>query len=57
MYSTTVRKIASAVFATPPTSTYEEALAYFKKAEETEPSFYSMNLKYPNSWPCYIHVS
>jgi tetratricopeptide (TPR) repeat protein len=38
------RKIASAVFATPPTSTYEEALAYFKKAEETEPSFYSMNL-------------
>ena len=37
------RKIVSAIFATPPTSTYEEALEYFQKAEETNPNFYSMN--------------
>jgi hypothetical protein len=34
------RKIASAVFATPPTSSFEEALIYFSKAEEVEPNFY-----------------
>ncbi|XP_071785257.1 regulator of microtubule dynamics protein 1-like isoform X2 [Asterias amurensis] len=38
------RKIATAIFGTPPTSTYEEALGYFKKAEETIPNFYSKNL-------------
>ncbi|GIY61706.1 regulator of microtubule dynamics protein 1 [Caerostris darwini] len=38
------RKVASAIFASPPTSTYEEALQYFEKAEEVSPSFYSMNL-------------
>ncbi|KAK7115175.1 regulator of microtubule dynamics protein 1-like [Littorina saxatilis] len=38
------RKIASALFASPPTSTYEEALNYFHKAEEMEPNFYSKNL-------------
>lgn len=38
------RQIASAVFASPPTSTYEEALMYFEKAEEIDPNFYCMNL-------------
>ncbi|KAL3859144.1 hypothetical protein ACJMK2_009376 [Sinanodonta woodiana] len=38
------KKIASALFATPPTATYEEALDYFIKAEEVEPNFYSTNL-------------
>lgn len=38
------QKIASALFATPPSSTYEEALNYFDKAEEAEPNFYSKNL-------------
>ncbi|XP_041375817.1 regulator of microtubule dynamics protein 1-like isoform X3 [Gigantopelta aegis] len=38
------RKLAAALFATPPSSTYEEALHYFEKAEEVEPDFYSMNL-------------
>lgn len=39
------RKIASVVFATPPTSTYEEALDYFLKAEKAEPGFYNQNNK------------
>lgn len=34
------RKIASMIFTTPPTSTFEEALEYFNKAEEVEPRFY-----------------
>lgn len=38
------RKIVSAIFATPPTGTYEEALEHFLKAEQTKPGFYSMNL-------------
>jgi len=38
------RKIASTLFASPPTSTYEEALQYLLKAEEIEPNFYSDNL-------------
>lgn len=38
------RKIVSAIFATPPTGTYEEALEYFLKAEGKKPGFYSMNL-------------
>ncbi|KAM9164878.1 regulator of microtubule dynamics protein 1 isoform 1-T1 [Pangshura tecta] len=37
-------KIAAMLFATPPTSTYEEALRYFHKAEEVDPNFYSKNL-------------
>ncbi|KAJ8042405.1 Regulator of microtubule dynamics protein 1 [Holothuria leucospilota] len=36
-------KIAAVVFATPPTSTYEEALEKFLKAEEINPNFYSKN--------------
>lgn len=38
------RKIVSAIFATPPSGTYEEALEHFLKAEEKKPNFYSMNL-------------
>ncbi|XP_075216777.1 regulator of microtubule dynamics protein 1-like isoform X2 [Lycorma delicatula] len=38
------RKIAAALFANPPTSTFQEALQYFKQAEEVQPNFYSQNL-------------
>lgn len=38
------RKIASVIFATPPTSSYEEALDAFMQAEKIDPQFYSMNL-------------
>nr|KAI8762001.1 regulator of microtubule dynamics protein 1 [Biomphalaria glabrata] len=37
------RKVASVIFASPPTSTYDEALEYFIKAEEAEPDFYNQN--------------
>ncbi|XP_073344940.1 regulator of microtubule dynamics protein 1 [Pagrus major] len=38
------RKVAAVIFASPPTSTYEEALELFLKAEEVDPNFYSKNL-------------
>ncbi|KAL1775954.1 regulator of microtubule dynamics protein 1 [Sigmodon hispidus] len=38
------RRIAKALFANPPSSTYEEALKYFHKAEQVDPNFYSKNL-------------
>ncbi|XP_004697785.1 regulator of microtubule dynamics protein 1 [Echinops telfairi] len=38
------RNIAKMLFATPPSSTYEEALHYFHKAEQVDPNFYSKNL-------------
>ncbi|GAU88827.1 hypothetical protein RvY_01454 [Ramazzottius varieornatus] len=38
------RKAAAAFFATPPTSSYEEAIKYFEQAETVQPNFYSMNL-------------
>ncbi|XP_022609794.1 regulator of microtubule dynamics protein 1 [Seriola dumerili] len=38
------RKVAAVIFASPPVSTYEEALAFFLKAEEVDPDFYSKNL-------------
>ncbi|XP_042317678.1 regulator of microtubule dynamics protein 1 [Sceloporus undulatus] len=38
------RRIAAVLFSTPPSSTYEEALRYFQKAEDVEPNFYSKNL-------------
>ncbi|XP_067835626.1 regulator of microtubule dynamics protein 1 isoform X1 [Heptranchias perlo] len=38
------QKIAAMFFTTPPSSTYEEALQYFNKAEEADPNFYSKNL-------------
>ncbi|XP_014218489.1 regulator of microtubule dynamics protein 1 [Copidosoma floridanum] len=38
------RKIASAIFGEPPTSSYEEALNYFELAEKVDPNFYNHNL-------------
>ncbi|XP_055341982.1 regulator of microtubule dynamics protein 1-like [Paramacrobiotus metropolitanus] len=38
------RQAAAAFFATPPTSTYEEAIKCFEHAEQVQPNFYSMNL-------------
>ncbi|KAM4543883.1 regulator of microtubule dynamics protein 1 [Fundulus diaphanus] len=38
------RKVAAVIFSTPPTSTFEEALEFFLKAEKVDPSFYSKNL-------------
>lgn len=37
------RKIVSAIFANPPSGTFEEALEYFEKAENLKNGFYSMN--------------
>lgn len=34
------RQIASKVFATPPTSSYEEALQFCERAEKVSPNFY-----------------
>lgn len=38
------RKIVSAIFSSPPSGTFEEALENFLKAEEKKPNFYSQNL-------------
>ncbi|XP_078543197.1 regulator of microtubule dynamics protein 1 [Lissotriton helveticus] len=38
------RQIASVLFTTPPTATFEEALKLFERAEEVSPDFYSKNL-------------
>ncbi|PZC80183.1 regulator of microtubule dynamics protein 1 isoform X1 [Helicoverpa armigera] len=38
------RKIAEVLFASPPYSSYEDALEYFLKAETVQPRFYSVNL-------------
>ena len=38
-----MRKIAAAVFASPPTGTYEEALSHFQLAEGISPGFYTRN--------------
>ncbi|XP_011155645.1 regulator of microtubule dynamics protein 1 isoform X2 [Solenopsis invicta] len=38
------RKIASIVFAEPPTSSLEESLSYLENAEKNDPNFYSRNL-------------
>lgn len=40
------RKMASAFFASPPTSSYDEALGYLLRAEESSPNFFSSNLNY-----------
>ncbi|XP_073535640.1 regulator of microtubule dynamics protein 1 [Phyllobates terribilis] len=40
------KKIAAALFAAPPSVTYDEALIYFEMAEEVDPNFYSKNLLY-----------
>lgn len=36
-------QVAAAIFASPPTGTYEEALAHFETAEKTKPGFYISN--------------
>lgn len=38
------RQIAATIFATPPTSTFEDALAYFEKAEALQPGFWKSNV-------------
>uniref|UniRef100_A0A1A8G8X6 Regulator of microtubule dynamics protein 1 n=1 Tax=Nothobranchius korthausae TaxID=1143690 RepID=A0A1A8G8X6_9TELE len=38
------RKVAALIFASPPMSTYEEALEFFLQAEQVDPNFYSKNL-------------
>ncbi|XP_071641394.1 regulator of microtubule dynamics protein 1 [Temnothorax longispinosus] len=38
------RKLASFIFGEPPTSSFEEALMYYEKAEKADPNFYSRNL-------------
>ncbi|XP_023504128.2 regulator of microtubule dynamics protein 1 isoform X2 [Equus caballus] len=38
------RRMAKVLFAAPPSSTYEEALGYFHRAEQVDPNFYSKNL-------------
>lgn len=38
------RRVATIVFSRPPDSTYQEALAFFLRAEEVDPNFYSKNL-------------
>nr|KAF6405602.1 regulator of microtubule dynamics 1 [Rousettus aegyptiacus] len=38
------RRVARMLFAAPPSSTYEEALSYFQRAEQVDPNFYSKNL-------------
>jgi tetratricopeptide (TPR) repeat protein len=37
------RKMASAIFATPPTSSFDEAFSYFSAAEEASPGFFKAN--------------
>ena len=39
-----MRKVASTLFATPPTATYDEAIEHFEAAEKMEPGFYPKNL-------------
>lgn len=39
------RKVASTLFAAPPEASFEEALEYFRKAEEAEPNFYRYLVK------------
>lgn len=41
--SWTMRKVAAAIFASPPTGTYAEAKEHFATAETTEPGFYVKN--------------
>eukprot|EP00510_Aplanochytrium_minuta_P000762 CAMPEP_0184022420 /NCGR_PEP_ID=MMETSP0954-20121128/10593_1 /TAXON_ID=627963 /ORGANISM="Aplanochytrium sp, Strain PBS07" /LENGTH=302 /DNA_ID=CAMNT_0026304787 /DNA_START=14 /DNA_END=919 /DNA_ORIENTATION=- len=38
------RKLAETLFASPPKSTFEEALHYFSRAEEVEPGFWNKNV-------------
>ena len=40
------RRVVSSVLTSPPTSSYREAFDCFKRAEDRQPGFYSMNLLY-----------
>ncbi|GMT27962.1 hypothetical protein PFISCL1PPCAC_19259 [Pristionchus fissidentatus] len=44
--SSITRLAAKAIFGTPPSSTYQEALELFLKAEQIQPNFYSKNTYY-----------
>ncbi|KAF8366128.1 hypothetical protein PRIPAC_83957, partial [Pristionchus pacificus] len=44
--SSITRMAAKAIFGTPPSSTYQEALELFLKAEDIQPNFYSKNTYY-----------
>lgn len=46
------RRVAAAVFAVVPSSSYDEALGYFKRAEDSEPGFYLNNRM--NVGKCYL---
>ncbi|XP_033754536.1 regulator of microtubule dynamics protein 1-like [Pecten maximus] len=48
------KKIASAIFSTPPSSTYEEALKYLEMAEKADPDFYLWNHVYLGK--TYLHL-
>ncbi|VDD93225.1 unnamed protein product [Enterobius vermicularis] len=43
---TCTRMVAKTIFGTPPSSTYDEAMKCFEKAESISPNFYSKNLWY-----------
>ena len=38
------RNLAAAIFATPPSATYDEAYTYYRKAEDAQPGFWAKNL-------------
>jgi hypothetical protein len=38
------RNVAAAIFATPPSASFEEAYDYYKRAEEAQPGFWAKNL-------------
>ena len=46
------RKLAATLFATPPSSTVEDALRSFLEAEEKEPGFYKANRVYISKVSC-----
>ena len=48
------RKLAQLIAQDPPSSTYEEALGYFRAAEEVSPNFYSLNLLFIAK--CYLKL-
>ena len=49
------RQLAAAIFGSPPKSSYEEALKYFMRAEETDPGFWKINRV--NIAQCYLKLS
>ena len=43
-------QVAGALFATPPSSTYEEALSFFEEAEARDPGFYKGEFRLMCGW-------